>query len=82
VDAAKSSREIDNFKGNFLHIFLHPQNPYFQIFSYPNTPYINGKLIYSVMYNLNSNSFYGPGSYNTSSINHYVFIVLVSFDSL
>ncbi len=44
----------DNFKGDFLNIlsFLHPQIPDFQIvvsqiLSYPNKPYINGKLIYS-----------------------------------
>jgi len=41
-------------KGDFLNVstFLHPQIPDFQIvvsqpiLSYPNKPYINGKLIY------------------------------------
>ncbi len=65
---------MDNFKGDFLNIliFLHPQIPDFQILSYPNKPYINGKLIYSAFIfctnlNLEKNDTYdwfcGPGSH-------------------
>ncbi len=31
----------------YFDFFLHPQIPYFQIFSYHNKPYINGNIIYS-----------------------------------
>ncbi len=32
---------------SIFRFFLHPQIPYFQILSYHNRPYINGKIIYS-----------------------------------
>ncbi len=63
---------LKNFNGDFLNIsiFLHPQIPDFQKSSYPNKPYINGKLIYtafrwSIYFNLNQMYPYdwlcGPG---------------------